>query len=146
VRGFPLILLVLVAFPCFAQDWSAVRKLAPGTEVRLTTASRTASGRIESVTDAALTLKSGTSFDETAIRTLAVRQPGHRTRNAVIGLAVGAGAGLIAGLASRPKPNQLQVVSGGTVTAALTGAGALGGGLIGALIPTGGWREIFKAH
>jgi hypothetical protein len=145
VQCFPLILLALVALPCSAQDWNAVRNLRPGTEIRVSTTSRTVRGRVDSVTDSALTFKSGPAFDESDIRTVAVRQPGHRVRNVVVGLAVGAGAGLIAGLASRPKPNQLQVVSGGTVTAALTGAGALGGALIGALIPTGSWREIFKA-
>jgi hypothetical protein len=145
VRSSRLILLALLALPCLAQDWDAVRKLTPGTEVRLTTTSRTVSGRIDSVTDTALTFKSGAAFDEKDIRTVSIRQPGHRARNVVIGLAVGAGAGLIAGLVSRPKPNQLQIVSGGTVTAALTGAGALGGALIGVLIPTGSWREIFKA-
>src|ERR1700689_291378 len=127
IRAAVSLLLASVAMPALAQNWASVQALSAGTEVRVATSSGTTSGRIDHVADSALVLAAGKSqsaFDKKDVRAGSVRKPGHRTRNALIGLAVGAGVGLAVGLASRAKPNQIQVVSGGTVTAVGTGAGA----------------------
>ena len=75
---------------------------------------------------------------------VSVKKGGHRKRNALIGLAVGAGAGLAIGLATRPGPNQITVIPAGAVVGGLTAAGAIVGAIVGVVIPSAGWREIYK--
>ena len=143
-----LLLFAVVAMPAAAQTWNDVSALTPGTEVRVFSGSKAVSGRIDHVTDAVLVLsarKMLSSFNRTDISTVSVRKSGHRVRNVLIGGAAGLGIGLIAGLATKAKSNQLQIVSNTAVVGATTGAGALAGILVGALIPTGGWREVYKS-
>ena len=143
-----LLLLAFLAIPAGAQTWNDVAALPPGTEVRVVSGSKTASGKIDRVTDSSLTLakkKAPVTFGRADISTVSVRKSGHRVRNTLIGAAAGAGIGLAIGLAARAKSNQPQFVSNSAVVGATTGAGAIAGALVGALIPTGGWREIYKA-
>ncbi len=79
-----------------------------------------------------------------SVFSLSVKKPGHRKRNAPIGLAVGAGAGLGIGLAARCTGTCLQIVPNGAVVAAATAGGAVVGLAVGALLPTGEWREIYR--
>jgi hypothetical protein len=130
-----------------AHDWNAVRALAPGTSGRITVGARTIRGTINRTTDEALVITSGAgqeSIDRQQVSTVSVQQPSHRKRNALIGLAAGTGVGLGIGVAARPKSNQLQIVSSSTVVAAATVAGALVGTIVGVVIPTGGWKEIYR--
>ncbi|MGA2712144.1 MAG: hypothetical protein ABSG41_03480 [Bryobacteraceae bacterium] len=83
-------------------------------------------------------------FDRQQVSVVSVKKPGHRTRNALIGLAAGAGIGLGIGIATRAKPGQLKIVSNGAVVAGVTAAGALAGTIVGIAIPTSGWREIYR--
>jgi hypothetical protein len=133
-----------------AQDWSSAKALPVGTEVRISAGSRTVSGQIQSVTDDALTVNSGKGqemFARQEIARVSVRKRGHRGRNALIGLAVGAGAGAAIGAATDTtgcKGSCIFQVSKGE--AAGVGAAVFGaiGALVGAVIPTGGWREVYK--
>jgi hypothetical protein len=126
-------------------DWNTVKALATGTDVRITAGSRTVSGKIDRITDDSLVMTSGKGsemFAEQDVTRVSVGKKGHRGRNALIGLGAGAGTGLGIGLASRCSgfcffPN-------GPITAAVTVAGGLAGTLVGALIPTGGWREVHE--
>jgi hypothetical protein len=90
------------------------------------------------------TSKGDEFFDRPQISMMWIAKKGHRGRNALLGLAAGAGVGLGLGLAARSKPGQWEILSDSVVTGALTGIGALGGVLIGAIIPTGGWREVYR--
>lgn len=129
-------------------DWGAVKALTAGTRIRITMATSTASGQLDSVTDDALTFAAGKSHQtihREQISLVSVRTPGHRRRNTLIGLAAGAGVGLGVGVASRSSPNQLHFVSNSAVIGLAVAAGALIGTAIGAIIPTGGWREVYKA-
>ena len=144
-------MLALVAMNTAAQtdlrNWSTVEALTTGIEVRITAGSRTVRGKIDRITDDALTMTSGKSqgtFDRQQISVVSVKKPGHRKRNALIGLGAGTGAGLGIGIAARSKPGQLQLVPNGAVVAVFTVAGALVGTVVGVVIPTGGWREIYQ--
>jgi hypothetical protein len=144
-------LLALVTTTLAAQtsltNWNTVKALTVGTEVRITAGSRTVRGTIDRITDDTLVMTSGKiqeMFDRQQVSAVSQRKLGHRMRNALIGLAAGTGAGLGIGIAARAKPNQLQLISNSAVTGAFTLAGALTGTVVGAVIPTGGWREIYK--
>jgi hypothetical protein len=130
-----------------AADWNPVKALTPGTQVRISADSRTLNGTIDRVTDQSLAVTSGSSqqtFDRQHVSVIWVKRGGHRKRNALIGLAAGTGAGLGIGLAARSRSGQLQIVSNTAVAAAFTVAGALAGTVIGVVIPTGGWHEIYR--
>jgi hypothetical protein len=143
--------LVLMAATVAAQtnatNWSTVKALPTGTDVQIAASSRTVRGKIDRVTDDTLVVTSGKGqemFRQAEVTQVSVKKPGHRKRNTLIGLAVGTGVGLVIGVASRAKSNQLQFVSNGLIVAAGALAGALVGTVIGVVIPSGGWREVYK--
>jgi len=145
------VLLAFMATTLAAQtnvaDWNTVKALTTGTQVRITAGTRTVRGGIERTTDDALvvtTEKGQEMFDRQEVSVVSVKKPSHRKRNTLIGLAAGTGVGLGIGIATRPKPGQLEVITPGAVTAGFTAAGAIGGTLVGVIIPTGGWREVYK--
>jgi hypothetical protein len=130
-----------------AADWNVVKGLAAGTEVRVSVDGRTARGTVDRVSDASVmvtSVKGQESLDRQQVLSIQVKKPGHRKRNVLIGMAVGTGAGLGTGIAARSKPGQLEIVPNGAVVAAFTAAGGLVGTLVGLVISTGGWREIYK--
>jgi hypothetical protein len=145
-------LLALVATTAVAQkiagDWNTVKALTTGTEVRITTGSRTVSGKVDRITDDTLVMTSGKGsemFTQEEVSRVSVGKQGHRARNALIGLGVGAGAGLGIGAVVDARttcrfvcifPNAGKVV--------LTPLGAVVGTVVGAVIPTGGWREVYE--
>jgi hypothetical protein len=144
-------LLALTAATVAAQpnltDWNIVKALAVGTDVRITSGTRTVTGTIDRITDDTLAITAGKGqemFDRQQVSSVATKKPGHRMRNALIGLGVGTGAGLGIGLGIRAHPDQLKIVSNSAVVGGSAAAGAVIGTLVGAVIPTGGWREIYK--
>ncbi len=145
------IVLAVVATTLGAQtnvaDWNTIKALTTGTQVRITAGSRSVRGEIERTTDDILVVTSGKGqemFDRQQVSVVSVKKPSRRKRNTLIGLAAGAGGGLAIGIATRPGPGQWEIVSSEAVTAGLVGAGAIVGSLVGVIIPTGGWREIYK--
>lgn len=128
-------------------SWNTVKALTAGTEVRISAGSRMVRGTVDRVTEDTLVVTSGKSqemFDRQHVSIVSQKKPGHRMRNALIGLGAGTGVGLGVGLGERAGHNQLQIVSNSAVTAGFTAAGALAGTVVGAVIPTGGWREIYR--
>jgi len=128
-------------------DWNTVKALTTGTQIRITVGSSTVRGEIDRTTDDALVVTTGKGqemFDRQEVSVVSVKKPSHRKRNTLIGLAAGTGAGLGIGIAARPSAGQLEVITPGVITAGFTGAGAIAGTLVGVLIPTGGWREVYK--
>ena len=143
--------LALMAMTLAAQtsvaEWNAVKALTTGTQVRITVGSRTVRGGIDRTMDGALvvtTEKGQEMFDRQEVSVVSVKKPSHRKRNTLIGLAAGTGAGLGIGIATRPKPGQLEIITPDAITAGFTAAGAIGGTLVGLIIPPGGWREVYK--
>jgi hypothetical protein len=130
------------------QDWNQVKALAPGTEIRVErTGGPSVRGQLRSASDETLVVGSGKGEEmlpRPQVARVSVRGKGHRGRNALIGLAVGAGAGLAIGFAIRGGANQLKVVSNGAVEGGSTAVGAILGTIVGVAIPTGGWRQIYR--
>ena len=144
------VLLAFVATTLVAQtsvaDWNTVKALTPGTQVRITAGSRTIRGEIERTTDDVLVVTSGNGqemLDRQEVSVVSVKKPSHRKRNTLIGLAAGAGGGLVIGLAA-VHHSEWEIVSADAVRAGFVAAGAIVGTVIGVIIPTGGWREVYR--
>jgi len=140
--------LVLAACTLPAQstaNWNAVKALAPGAQIRMEAAPRTMTGQIRSATDDAIVLLSGAG-EETVMRSqvtrIAVKKPGHRKRNVLIGLGVGGGVGLGIGLAAK-SCSGFGCIGAGDVEAGAPPILAALGAIVGAVLPTGGWRDIY---
>ncbi len=127
-------------------DWNTVKALAPGTQIRMETAPRKVSGQLLSVSDEAIVVRSGGREDSvrrSEVTRIAVKKPGHRKRNVLIGLGVGAGAGLGIALAVN-SCHGIGCIDSGVIEAAAPPILAVLGAIVGAIIPTGGWREIYR--
>lgn len=124
------------------RNWNNITALSPGTEVRLElSGSRSLRGSVHGVTDDSLAVDS-TSGQETFTRQqvmrVSVRKQSHRGRNALIGLGVGAGVALAFVIA--PHSSSSCFCSAGATVAFDAAVGAI----IGTLVPTGGWREVYR--
>ena len=75
-----------------------------------------------------------------------MKKQGHRGRYALIGLGTGAAAGAAVGAGSYSPCSGFCILSPTRAQDAGFGAVVFGvvGVLIGALIPTGGWHEVYK--
>jgi len=141
-----LLLAATVAAQTNASNWNTVKALAAGTDVRILNGSRTVNGKIEGVTDETIVVNSGKgqeTFKQQDVLRVSLKKNGHRMRNALIGLGVGAGVGV--GVGAAADANCTGLCFGANFAKAIfTPLGAVAGVLVGALIPTGGWREIYK--
>ena len=84
-------------------DWSTVKALATGADLRITSGSRTVRGKILRTGDDSLVLATGKSqemFPQQEVTRVLLRGDSHRGRNSLIGLGSGAAAGLIIGAAA----------------------------------------------
>jgi hypothetical protein len=131
-----------------AANWANLDNLVTGAEIRVTLATgKTLRGFVQRVTPESLAINATTSQETLSrqdIRRVALKRPGHRGRNTLIGLAIGTGAGLAAGAAVDSKagrgawfPNAGKAV--------FSPAGAAIGTVVGVALPTGGWREVYRA-
>jgi hypothetical protein len=119
-----------------AANWDNLKQLAPGVEVKIVLNDAKAyPGQFKAVTDEAIVLRLDTGAEQTFTRqdVLRVSTEGkkHRGRNALIGMAIGAGAGVIVGAAS-PELGQGKCEHGSCVNAASVAVPGLLGALAGA--------------
>jgi len=134
-------------------NWESLRQLAPGREVQVVlNDAKSYRGQLQAVGDDALVLRLATgehTFARQNVLRVSARGKSHRGRNALIGLAAGTGAGIIVGVAS-PELGQGKCAQGSCINAAsasLTGVvGAAVGASLGAVIPTHGWHDVYRAR
>ena len=129
-------------------DWANVTQLPAGSEIRVTLANRkTLRGFLQTAAADSLQINATTSQETIArldIKRVRLKRPGHRGRNTLIGLGIGAAGGLTTGaLIDRASNGDLLENIG---KLALTPMGALIGTVIGVAIPTGGWREVYRSR
>ena len=146
-------MLVFIASLASAQarftDWSTVKALATGADVRITTGSRTVRGKVLRTTDESLVLATGKTqemFPQNEVKRVLLRGDSHRGRNSLIGLGVGAATGVIIGGATHQDCNSF-CFPYGSRGADMAGAGILLGGIgaaVGALIPSRSWLEVYR--
>lgn len=148
-------LLVLTANPVVGavekSDWGSLRQIAAGQTIKVTVKDGASSqGDFQSATEDTLVLRvagGDQSIPRDTVRRVSVKTNGHRGKHALIGAAIGAGAGLGAGIAIDNDCSATAIVcTGNKGKAILTPAFALLGAGIGALVPAGDWREIYRAR
>lgn len=152
--------LVMTGVPLRAADnrnavsnWDNLQQLAPGDNLRIVlNDAKSYKAKLESVNDNAIVVRLASgeqTFPRETVLRVSTKGRSHRGRNAFIGLAVGAAAGVIVGVAS-PELWQGTCEHGSCVDAGEVFAlGVLGAGLgsvVGALIPTGRWHNVYRAR
>jgi hypothetical protein len=139
-------------------NWGNLQAVTPGVEIRLIEVDhKSLRGTFRSVDGDALTIDLSPRSQlvpRTSVVSVSVRRPGHRLRHMLIGLGVGAAGGLAAGagfddafpcrykdLGCVAEPNVGKYPSAKEI---ITPIGAAIGLAVGALMPAGGWRELYR--
>ena len=148
-----LVLDVLIPSSCLAQasDWSVVQQVSANQAIRVVLGDgKSYHGNFQSATETALVIHWGEGEQTLLrdnIRRVSVRGHSHRGRNALIGAGIGAGVGLGAGASIDNNCSKTSIVcTGNKGKAILTPAFAFLGAGIGALLPSGGWHEIYRSR
>ncbi|HET8826311.1 MAG TPA: hypothetical protein VFM77_14330 [Terriglobales bacterium] len=133
------------------SEWSVVQQLTSGQVVKIVLKEGgSRRGSFESANDSGVVIRSGESEQTLArdqVKRISIKGKGHRGRNALIGAGIGAGAGLGAGAAIDNDCSKNSIVcTGNKGKAILTPVFGLLGAGIGALIPSGGWHEIYRSR
>jgi hypothetical protein len=131
-------------------NWGTIKQLFAGEEVRITLDDgRKLQGKFQSSGDDNLVITASRS-DETMSRIqvarVASRGRNHRLRNTLIGIGAGGAAGLILGVASNHCAAGTNCLFHNLGIELFTPMGALAGAIVGAVIPTGGWHDIYRAR
>jgi hypothetical protein len=134
-------------------NWDAVRQFAASQAIRVSLADgRGFQGKFQSATDGELLLSTAKAQETLAradITRVATKGTNHRVRNAVIGLGVGAGAGLGVGAivdheSACKQPGGCFLHFNNLGKAVFTPIGAVAGLIVGALIPSGNWHDVYR--
>jgi len=142
-----------------STSWDHLKSLTPGQEIRVVINNfKSYQGEFRSLSDNGISLRQAAGEQTLArkdvLRVSQKKGQNHRARNAVIGALIGAGAGLGIGLSpylvqrnctegpafncgSPPNPHLVEI---------LMPVGALAGAAIGAIVPTGGWHDVYRAR
>lgn len=142
-----------------SSSWDNLKSLTPGQEIRVVMNNvKSYQGEFKSLSDGGITLRQAAGEQTLARKDIlrVSRKIGqdHSVRNVLIGTVVGAGAGLVIGLTPYfvernctlgplfncgypPNPHRAEV---------LTPVGGLAGAVIGAVVPTGGWHDLYRGH
>jgi hypothetical protein len=131
-------------------NWANLNQLVPGSEIRVTLASgRTLRGFVQGVTPDSLAINATTSQESLSrqdIQRVSLKRPGRRGRNTLIGLALGAGGGLIFGaVVDSREPNNGGGVFSNAGKLVFTPLGLLVGTVVGVALPTGRWHDVYRA-
>ena len=152
-------LLLLLLVPGFGwaksaqNNWDNLRQLAPGQKIRVVLSdAKSYTGHFQMVTDDGLVVRLGAAertLRRQSILRVSAQGNAHRTRNALIGAAIGVGGGLaIAAGCYASYNNQGYTNNRCMEVIAPTGA-AVGGGIgagIGAMVSKSGWHEVYRAQ
>ena len=151
--AFTCCLRYLSAEPSKPSNWASLAQLAPRAEIRVSlNQGENLTGSLLSVSDDSLVIETGNgerSLPRADVTRVQVKRTGRRVRHALIGMAVGAGGGLItvAALHDAKECTGFCVGPdvGHSVKMAAVPVGAGLGALIGAALPAGKWTDVYIA-
>jgi hypothetical protein len=134
------------------RDWATLGHtpaISAGTEIEARTGGKRYRGQFKAVEDDALVIVTASGEERLARATVSrvsVKGPGHRLRNMLIGLGIGAAGGLTLGAIADARCTG-NCVEGKRPLGKEAGTplGALIGAIIGVALPTGGWRVVYRA-
>lgn len=130
-------------------NWKNVNAIGTGEEIRVSlTDGRNLRGMLVGTSEESLaitTVAGQQTIDRAHVNRVFTPGTSHRGRNALIGLSLGAGGGLAIGAAGDSTCKSNCFLGPNVGKEVLTPVGALIGVAIGALWPTGGWREVYRA-
>ena len=128
-----------------ANSWDNLKQLVPGEGIRIVLKdAKSYRVTFESFDGGGIVVRTATSqqtYARDTVLRVSSKGQSHRLRNALIGAGIGAGisgAGVAASDSSDPESGAIGAVVGIPI-ATIAGAG------VGALIPTGGWRDVYRA-
>ena len=126
------------------NDWDTLSRLKTGQVLQVVLKdAKVYEGKFQAFTGESIQLLNGEqnrTFLKSDVLRISTKKAGHRGRNALIGVGLGTAAGLGVGAATAHEGEMMRGVGIG-LGAAL---GAIGGAALGAVIPTGGWEEIYR--
>jgi hypothetical protein len=131
------------------SDWANLKRLASGLQAKVSLSDgKSYKGDLQLVTENIVVLHSASgeqSFPRKSVQRVSIKRNGHRGRHALIGAAIGGGAGLGFGTAIDNDCSSTPLIcTGNKGKGILTPAFALVGAGIGALLPSGGWQEVYR--
>jgi hypothetical protein len=125
-------------------NWDDLKKLAPGDDIRIVlNDTKSYKAKFQSVSDEAIVVRLVTgeqTFTRESVLRVSTKGKSHRLRNAALGAATGVGLSAI-GVASASKNDPEQ--ANGWVFVPFIGAAGAG---VGAILPTGGWHDVYRAR
>ncbi len=128
--------------PKSTANWDNLKALAPGDDVRVVLNDKKSyRGKFQSLTDNGIVVrveKNDQSFERTNILRVTAKGQSHRLRNALVGAVLAAGVTAVVGAASQEQ--QAYVLALGVPGMAASGA------VVGAVIPSGGWHDVYRAR
>jgi hypothetical protein len=128
-------------------NWENLKQLAPGQQIRLVlSGAKSYSGQFRAVSDEAIMARVATgeqTFERQNVLRVSAKGKSRRGRNALIGAAIGAGLG---GVAVGMDCHYGRKGCGAAgVFFGVPFAAGLGAGFT-AVIPTGGWHDVYRAR
>lgn len=142
------------------NNWDDLKSLTRRDEIRVVMNDlKSYQGEFESLSDEGITLRTKSTGEQTLARKDVFRVSqnigeDHRTRNTALGMFIGGVAGLVIGMA--PYYKERNCTEGPAFNCGyppnahllevLTPVGAVAGGFIGAVLPTGGWHDLYRAR
>ena len=143
---FALVALAPLCGQTGKSNWDNVKQLRTGEQIKIVlNDGKSRSGELESASDEGLVVflsSSETKFMRAEVRRILVKGQSHRGRNTAIGAGLAAGVGLGVGAFF---DNQLRSwVQTNRGLAIGPSVGGVVGAAIGAVAPTGRWREVYR--
>ncbi len=127
-------------------NWDNLKQLAPDEQIQIVLSrAKSYRGMFQGASDDALVVRLATgqqTFARDTVLRVSARRRSHAGRNALIGAAIGtaAGAAVIAGVCQTSEcKGPVEAIVGVTVGAPL-------GALVGGVMPTGGWHDVYRAR
>jgi len=136
---------LLVSAQDARESWDNLKKLVPGEGIRIVLKdAKSYRVTFESFDEGGIVVRTATgqqTYARDTVLRVSSKGQSHRLRNALIGAGIAggiSGAGVAATYSSDPESGAIGAVVGIPI-ATIAGAG------VGALIPTGGWHDVYRA-